>query len=48
MWWLELILIGVVGFVAYRQHRLEQHIEALRMAYNELANLYDKENETNG
>lgn len=45
MWWLELSLIGIVGFCAYRLYRLELKVEALDHVYNQLANLIDKRNE---
>jgi len=42
MWWLELSLIGVVAYLAWRQLRLESKVEALEYMYNQLANMFDK------
>jgi len=42
MWWLELSLIGIVGFCAYRLYRLELKVEALDKVYNQLANMFDE------
>jgi hypothetical protein len=41
MWVLELSLLGVTAYLAWRLHRLELKIEALEHVYNQLADLYD-------
>lgn len=47
MWWLELILIGIAAYVAWRQYRLELKVEALEDVYNQLADIID-ERRSNG
>lgn len=46
MWVLELSLIGVVAYLAWRQHRLELKIEALEHVYNQLADVIDEGKES--
>jgi hypothetical protein len=43
MWVLELVLILIVAYVAWRLHRLELQIEAMERLYNELADMFDRE-----
>lgn len=39
MWWLDLILIVLVAYVAWRQARLEQKVEAIERQVNIMADM---------
>lgn len=41
--WLDLILIVIVAYVAWRQARLEQKVEAMEKQINIMADMWDKE-----
>ena len=42
MWLLELSLIGIAAYVAWRLYRLELKVEALEDVYNQLADIIDE------
>jgi hypothetical protein len=43
--WLDLSLIGITAYMAWRLYRLELKVEALREVYNQLANIIDRMND---
>lgn len=42
MWVLELSLLCVAAYLAWRLHRLELKVEALESVYNQLADIIDE------